>query len=200
MLFKGLKNKVMANKRYCLCTKELVDKVDEILSEKVIVRDKLSFYTLQRLSDAKQVNLSAITILEDTNNVLSQMIDDTRHPDLIRYKNLVEAKLSEYEKILDRHIEYGYFEIMGKILEYTDELLRYSEACYELSEDVHYKISQLIVNDNSILYKCNRSTLITFNSLMSDEHKYLSDRYCKYINKSNEALHNLVDLLKKEEA
>lgn len=199
MLFKGLRNKVMANKRCCLCTKELVDKVDEILSEKVIVRDKLSFYTLQRLSDVKQVNLSAVTMLEDIRGVLSQMIDATRHPDLIRYNNLIEAKLSEYEKILDRHIEYGYFEIMVKILEYTDELLRYGETCYKLAKDVLYKISQLIVNDD-ILSNCRKSTIMVFNSLMGDEHKYLCDRYCKYVDKSNEALHNLVDLLKKEEA
>lgn len=200
MLFKGLRNKVMANKRCILCTKELVDKVDEILSEKVIVRDKPSYYTLQRLFDAKQVNLSAITMLEDVNYVLTHMIDDTRQPDLIRYNNLVEAKLSEYERLLDKQIEYDYCQIMFKIQEYTDELLRYGEACYELSEDVLYKISQVIVNDNSILNKCSRTTLLSFNSLMGDEHKYLKDRYCKYVIKGNEALHMLVDLLKKEEA
>ena len=84
-------SRFIANKDYCLCTKELVNKVDDMLYDKSIMRDKPCLLTLQRLSEAKQVNNFATTMLEDINNVLSQMIEDTRHPDLIRYNNIVEA-------------------------------------------------------------------------------------------------------------
>ena len=197
MLFKGLMSRLEANKDYCLCTKKLVENVDDMLYDKTIKRDKLCLYTLQRLFAAKQVNNFATTMLEDINNVLSQMIDDTRQPDLIRYNNIVEAKLSEYEHLLDRYIEYKGIEILDVIQHYTDDLLRYGEACYELSEDISYKISQLIVNDNSILCSCKKSTIRVFECLMGNEHEWLVDVYCKYINKGNEALHNFVELVKK---
>ena len=197
MIFRELMSRFMANKEYCLCTKELVNKVDDMLYDKSITRDKLCLYTLQRVFAIKQVNNFATTMLEDINNVLSQMIDDTRNPDLIRYNNIVEAKLSEYEKLLDRHIEYKGIEVLDVIQRYIDELLRYGEACYKLSEDILYKISQVIVNDN-ILKNCSKSTIMTFNCYMGDEHKWLVDRYSKYIDKSNEALNNFVELIKGE--
>ena len=197
MLFRELKDRFTGNNEYCLCTKELVTNVDDMLFDKSITKDKLCLYTLQRLFAIKQVNNFATTMLEDINNVLSQMIDDTRHPDLVRYNNIVEAKLSEYEKILDRHIEYKGIEVLDVIQHYTDELLRYGENCYQLSEDIAYKISQVIVNDD-ILNSCRKSTIMAFNSLMVHEHEWLVDVYCKYIDKSNEALDNFVDLLNKE--
>ena len=199
MLFRELKDRFTGNKEYCLCTKELVNKIDDMLYDKSITRDKLCLYTLQRVFAIKQVNNFATTMLEDINNVLSQMIDDTRNPDLVRYNNIVEAKLSEYEKLLDRHIEYKGIEVLDVIQRYIDELLRYGEACYKLSEDILYKISQVIVNDNSMLKNCSKSTIWTFNCYMGDEHKWLVDRYCKYIDKSNEALDNFVELLNKED-
>lgn len=197
MLFRELIGRFNANKMYCLLTKELVNQVGDILHDKEIKRDKPSLYTLQRLSATKQVTNFAVTMLEDIKCVLSDMIDDTRYPDLVRYNNIVEAKLSDYEKLLDRHIEYKGIEIFDVIQRYIDELARYGESCYELSEDILYKISKVIVNDD-ILNRCSKSTVMAFNSLMYDEHKWLSDRYCKYIIKGNEALHNFVDLVKKE--
>ena len=198
MIFRELMSRFMANKEYCLCTKELVNQVDVMLYDKAIKRDKPSLYTLQRLFAAKQVNNFATTMLEDINYVLSQMIDDTRHPDLVRYNNIVEAKLSEYEKLLDKHIEYKDIEILAVIQDYTDELLLYGEDCYELSEDILYKISKVIVDDTSILKNCRRSTLMAFNCLMIDEHKKLVDRYYMCIDKSDEALVDFVDLIKGE--
>ena len=197
MLFRELKARLDANKEFCLCTKELVNGIDDILHDKEIKRDKPSFYTLQRLSATKQANNFAITMLEDINYVLSNMIDDTRNPDLVRYNNIVEAKLSEYEKIIDKHIEYKGIDIFYIIQRYTDELLLYGQDCYKLSEEILNKISKVIVDD-SILKNCRKSTIMIFNKLMYDEHKWLVDRYCKYIIKSNEALNNLVDLLNKE--
>ena len=198
MLFKELKARLEANNMYCLCTKELVTNVDEILLDKEIKRDKPSLYTLQRLSATKQATNFGVTMLEDINNVLSHMIDDTRYPDLVRYNNIIEAKLSEYEKILDRHIEYKGIEVFDVIQRYIDELARYGEACYELSEDILYKISKVIVDDNSMLKNCSKSTLIAFNSLMYDEHKKLVDKYYQCIDKSDEALVDFVDLIKGE--
>ena len=198
MLFRELKARLEANKEYCLCTKELVNGIDDILHDKEIKRDKPSLYTLQRLFNAKQATSFAITMLEDINCILSQMIDDTRNPNLVRYNNIVEAKLSEYEKIIDKHIEYKGIDIFYIIQHYTDELAKYGEDCYNLSEDILYKISKVIVNDNSMLKNCRRSTIIVFNSLMYDEHKRLVDSYSNCIDKSNEALHNFVDLLNKE--
>ena len=199
MLFRELKDRFTGNMEYCLLTKELVANVDEILLDKEIKRDKPSLYTLQRLLATKQATSFAVTMLEDINGVLSQMIDDTRYPDLVRYNNIIEAKLSEYEKILDKHIEYRGIEVLGVIQRYTDELARYGESCYELSEDILYKISKVIVDNNSILKNCRRSTIMAFNSLMYDEHKWLVDSYSNCIDKSNEALHNFVDLLNKED-
>ena len=198
MLFRELKARLEANNMYCLCTKELVTNVDEILLDKEIKRDKPSLYTLQRLLATKQATSFAVTMLEDINGVLSQMIDSTRHPDLVRYNNIVEAKLAEYEKILDRHIEYKGIEIFDVIQRYTDELARYGEACYELSEDILYKISKVIVDDTSILKNCRRSTLMAFNCLMYDEHKKLVDRYYQCIDESDGALVDFVDLIKGE--
>ena len=199
MLFRELKARLEANNMYCLCTKELVTNVDNIIHDKAIKRDKPSLYTLQRLLATKQATTFATTMLEDINGVLSQMIDNTRQPDLVRYNNIVEAKLSEYEKLLDRHIEYKGIEIFDVIQIYTDDLARYGESCYELSEDILYKISKVIVDNNSILKNCRRSTIMAFNCLMVDEHKKLVDRYSNCIDKSNEALHNFVDLLNKED-
>ena len=199
MLFRELKARLEANKMYCIDTKELVNQVDDMLHDKQIKRDKPSLYTLQRLFDAKQATIFAKTMLEDINYVLSNMINDTRHPDLVRYNNIVEAKLSEYEKILDKTIEYKGIEVIEVIQHYTDKLAKYGEDCYNLSEDILYKISKVIVNDNSFLSSCSRSTIMDYNSLMGDEHKKLVDRYSNYIDKSNEALHNFVDLLNKED-
>ena len=199
MLFRELKDRFTGNMEYCLLTKELVANVDEILLDKEIKRDKPSLYTLQRLLATKQATSFAVTMLEDINGVLSQMIDDTRYPDLVRYNNIIEAKLSEYEKILDKHIEYRGIEVLGVIQRYTDELARYGESCYELSEDILYKISKVIVDNNSILKNCRRSTIMAFNCLMVDEHKKLVDRYYECIDKSDEALVDFVDLLNKED-
>lgn len=198
MLFKGLMSRLEANKEYCLCTKELVNGVDDMLHEKVIIKDKPCLYTLQRLSAAKQVNNFAITILENINCVLSQMIDDTRSPDLIRYNNIVEAKLSEYEKLLDKYIEYKGIDVFYIILRYTDELLLYGEDCYKLSNEIMLKTCETIKNDN-IIYNCSRSTLLTYITLMDDDYKWLVDKYHKYVTKSNEALHNFAGLLNKEQ-
>ena len=126
------------------------------------------------------------------------MIDDTRHPDLVRYNNIIEAKLSEYEKIIDRHIEYKGIDVFYVMQKYTDELLLYGVDCYKLAEDIFYKISKAIVNDNSILKNCSRSTVMTYINLMGDEHKRLVDSYCECVNKSKEALHNFAGLLNKE--
>lgn len=199
MIFRGLKDRFTGNMDYCLCTKELVANVDNIILDKEIKRDKPSLYTLQRLLATKQATNFGVTMLEDINGVLSQMIDNTRQPDLVRYNNIVEAKLAEYEKILDRHIEYKGIEVFDVIQRYIDELARYGEACYELSEDILYKISKVIVDNNSILKNCRRSTLMAFNSLMYDEHKWLVDRYYECIDKSDEALVDFVDLIKGEE-
>ena len=197
MLFKGLMSRLEANKEYCLCTKELVNGVDGLLNEKEIKRDKPCLYTLQRLSAAKQVNNFAITMLKDINCVLSQMIDDTRNPDLIRYNNIVEAKLSEYEKLLDKYIEYKGIDVFYIMQKYTDELLLYGEDCYKLSNEIMLKTCETIKNDN-ILYNCSRSTLLTYVTLMDDEYNWLVNKYHKYVTKSNEALHNFAELLNKE--
>lgn len=199
MLFRELIGRFNANKMYCLYTKELVNQVGDILHDKEIKRDKPSLYTLQRLSATKQATNFAVTMLEDIKCVLSDMIDDTRYPDLVRYNNIVEAKLSDYEKLLDRHIEYKGIEIFDVIQRYIDELARYGESCYELSEDILYKISKVIVDDTSILKNCSKSTLIAFNSLMYDEHKKLVDSYYQCIDKSDEALVDFVELLNKED-
>ena len=198
MLFRELMARYSANKMYCICTKELVNQVDDMLYDKRIKSDKLCFYTLQRLSAATQATSFAVTMLVEIKCALSDMIDDTRYPDLVRYNNIVEAKLAEYEKIIDRHIEYKGIEVFDVIQHYTDELARYGEACYELSEDILYKISKVIVDDNSMLKNCRKSTLIAFNSLMYDEHKWLVDRYYECIDKSDEALVDFVDLIKGE--
>ena len=197
MLFKGLMSRLEANKDYCLCTKELVNKVDDMLCHKEIKRDKPCLYTLQRLSATKQVNNFAITMLEDINNVLSQMIDDTRYPDLIRYNNIVEAKLLEYEKLLDKNIEYKGIDVFYVIQKYTDELLLYGVDCYKLSNEIMLKTCETIKNDN-IIYNCSRSTLLTYITFMEDDYKWLVDKYHKYVNKSNEALHNFAGLLNNE--
>ena len=199
MLFKGLISRLEANKDYCLCTKELVNRVDDLLNEKEIKRDKPCLYTLQRLSATNYANNFATIMLVDIKCVLSHMIDDTRNPDLVRYNNIIEAKLSEYEKIIDRHIEYKGIDVFYVMQKYTDELLLYGVDCYKLAEDIFGKISQLIVNDNSILCSCSRSTLLTYINLMGgDEHKRLVDSYNKCFNKSKEALHNFAELLNKE--
>ena len=197
MLFKGLISRLEANKDYCLCTKELVNRVEDMLGHKEIKRDKPCLYTLQRLSAAKQVNNFAITMLKDINCVLSQMIDDTRNPDLIRYNNIVEAKLSEYEKLLDKYIEYKGIDVFYIMQKYTDELLLYGEDCYKLSNEIMLKTCETIKNDN-ILYNCSRSTLLTYVTLMDDEYNWLVNKYHKYVTKSNEALHNFAELLNKE--
>ena len=95
--------------------------------------------------------------------------------------------------------EYKGIEVLDVIQRYTDELARYGEACYELSEDILYKISQVIVNDNSMLKNCSRSTVMTYINLIGDEHKRLVNSYSNCIDKSNEALHNFVELLNKED-
>ena len=199
MLFRELKARFMANNMYCIGTKELVNRVEDMLCQKSITKDKLCLYTLQRLSAIKYSNNFATIMLVEIKCVLSQMIDDTRYPDLVRYNNIIEAKLSEYEKIIDKHIEYKGIEILDVIQRYTDELARYGEDCYKLSEDILYKISQVIVNDNSMLKNCSRSTVMTYINLIGDEHKRLVDSYSNCIDKSNEALHNFVDLLNKED-
>ena len=198
MLFRELKARLEANNMYCMGTKELVNRVEDMLGHKRIKGNKLCLYTLQRLASAKYANNFATIMLVEIKCVLSQMIDDTRYPDLVRYNNIIEAKLSEYEKIIDRHIEYKGIEVLDVIQHYTDELARYGESCYELSEDILYKISQVIVNDNSMLKNCSRSTVMTYINLMGDEHKRLVDSYSKCVTKGNEALHNFVDLLNKE--
>ena len=198
MLFKGLMSRLEANKEYCIGTKELVNRVEDMLGHKEIKRDKPCLYTLQRLSATKYANNFATIMLVEIKCVLSQMIDDTRNPDLVRYNNIVEAKLSEYEKIIDKTIEYKGIEVFDVIQQYTNELARYGESCYELSEDILHKIVKLIVDDNSILQNCSNSTIIAFNNLMGDEHKRLVDSYYECFNKSKEALHNFAGLLNKE--
>ena len=198
MLFRELMSRLEANKEYCLCTKELVNQVEDIVHDKAITKDKPSLYTLQRVFNAKQANNFAVTMLEDINYVLSNMIDDTRHPDLVRYNNIIEAKLSEYEKIIDKHIEYKGIDVFYVMQKYTDELLLYGVDCYKLAEDILHKIVKLIVDDNSILQNCSNSTLIAFNSLMGDDYKRLVDSYNKCFNKSKEALHNFAGLLNNE--
>ena len=198
MLFRELKARLDANKMYCMGTKELVNKVDDMLYDKRIKSDKLCLYTLQRLSAASKATSFAVTMLVEIKCALSDMIDDTRNPDLVRYNNIVEAKLSEYEKVIDKHIEYKGIDTFYAIQKYTDELARYGESCYELSEDILHKIVKLIVDDG-ILKNCSNSTIIAFNSLMGNEHKWLVDVYCKCINKGNEALHNFVELFNKED-
>ena len=195
MLFKGLMSRLEANKEYCMGTKELVNKVDDMLCHKEIKKDKPSLYTLQRLSTSSQATGFAVTMLVNIKCVLSHMIDDTRNPDLIRYNNIVEAKLSEYEKIIDKTIEYKGIDTFYAIQKYTDELLLYGVDCYKLAEDILHKIVKLIVDDNSILQNCSNSTLIAFNSLMGDDYKWLVDAHCKCISLSNEALHNFAELL-----
>ena len=199
MLFRELKARLDANNMYCIGTKELVNRVEDMLYDKKIQRDKLCLYTLQRLSATTHSTSFAVTMLVEIKCALSEMIDDTRNPDLVRYNNIVEAKLSEYEKIIDRHIEYKGIEVLDVIQRYTDELARYGVDCYKLSEDILYKISQVIVNDNSMLKNCSRSTVMTYINLIGDEHKRLVDSYSNCIDKSNEALHNFVDLLNKED-
>ena len=198
MLFKELKARLNANKEYCLSTKKLVNDVDDMLFDKSITKDKLCLYTLQRLASTKYANNFATIMLVEIKCVLSQMIDDTRQPDLIRYNNIIEAKLSEYEKIIDRHIEYKGIDVFYVMQKYTDELLLYGVDCYKLAEDILHKIVKLIVDDNSILQNCSNSTLIAFNSLMSDDYKRLVDSYGKCVNKSKEALHNFAGLLNNE--
>ena len=198
MLFRELKARLEANNMYCIGTKELVNRVEDMLGHKRIKSDKLCLYTLQRLAAAKYANNFATIMLVEIKCALSQMIDDTRYPDLVRYNNIVEAKLSEYEKIIDRHIEYKGIEVLDVIQHYTDELAKYGESCYELSEDILYKISKVIVDDNSILKNCSKSTLMAFNSLMYDEHKKLVDRYYQCIDESDGALVDFVDLIKGE--
>ena len=198
MLFRELKARLEANKEYCLCTKELVNQVDDMLYDKTIKSDKLCLYTLQRLSAATHSTSFAVTMLVEIKCALSEMIDDTRHPDLVRYNNIVEAKLSDYEKIIDKYIEYKGIEVFDVIQQYTNELAKYGESCYKLSEDILHKIVKLIVNDG-ILKNCSNSTIIAFNSLMGNEHKWLVDVYCNCVNKGNEALHNFVELFNKED-
>ena len=199
MLFRELKARLDANREYCIGTKELVNRVEDMLYDKKIQRDKLCLYTLQRLASAKYANNFATIMLVEIKCALSQMIDDTRYPDLVRYNNIIEAKLSEYEKIIDRHIEYRGIEVLDVIQRYADELARYGEACYKLSEEILYKISKVIVNDNSMLKNCSRSTVMTYINLIGDEHKRLVDSYSNCIDKSNEALHNFVELINKED-
>lgn len=199
MLFRELKARLEANKMYCIGTKELVNQVDDMLHDKSITSDKFCLYTLQRLFNAKQATSFAITMLVEIKCVLSQMIDDTRNPNLVRYNNIIEAKLSEYEKIIDKTIEYKGIEVIDVIQHYTDELARYGESCYELSEDILYKISKVIVDDISILKNCSKSTIMDYNILMGDEHKKLVDRYYQCIDKSDEALVDFVELLNKED-
>ena len=198
MLFKGLMSRLEANKEYCMGTKELVNKVDDMLCHKEIKKDKPSLYTLQRLSATKYANNFATIMLVEIKCALSHMIDDTRNPDLVRYNNIIEAKLSEYEKILDKNIEYKGIDTFYAIQKYTDELLLYGVDCYKLAEDILHKIVKLIVDDNSILQNCSNSSLIAFNSLMGDDYKRLVDSYSKCVNKSNEALHNFAGLLNNE--
>ena len=199
MLFRELKARLEANNMYCMGTKELVNRVEDMLGHKRIKGNKLCLYTLQRLASAKYANNFATIMLVEIKCVLSQMIDDTRYPDLVRYNNIIEAKLSEYEKIIDRHIEYKGIEVLDVIQRYTDELARYGVDCYNLSEDILHKIVKLIVDDNSILQNCSRSTVMTYVNLMGDEHKRLVNSYSNCIDKSNEALHNFVELLNKED-
>ena len=198
MLFKGLISRLEANKEYCIGTKELVNRVEDMLGHKEIKRDKPCLYTLQRLSATKYANNFATIMLVEIKCVLSQMIDDTRYPDLVRYNNIIEAKLAEYEKIIDKHIEYKGIDVFYVIQKYTDELLQYGVDCYKLAEDILHKIVKLIVDDNSILQNCSNSTIIAFNSLMGDEYKRLVDSYYECFNKSKEALHNFAGLLNKE--
>ena len=199
MLFRELKARLEANNMYCIGTKELVNRVEDMLGHKTIKSDKLCLYTLQRLASAKYANNFATIMLVEIKCVLSQMIDDTRYPDLVRYNNIIEAKLSEYEKIIDKTIEYKGIDTFYAIQKYTDELARYGEDCYKLAEDILHKIVKLIVDDNSILCSCSRSTVMTYINLMGDEHKRLVNSYSNCIDKSNEALHNFVDLLNKED-
>ena len=195
MLFKGLMSRLEANKDYCLCTKELVNGVDDLLCHKEIKRDKPCLYTLQRLSATNYANNFATIMLVEIKCVLSQMIDDTRNPDLVRYNNIIEAKLSAYEKIIDKQIEYKGIDVFYVIQKYTDELLLYGVDCYKLAEDILHKIVKLIVDDNSILQNCSNSSLIAFNRLMGDDYKRLVDNYSKCVNKRKEALHNVAGLL-----
>lgn len=199
MLFKELNARLNANKEYCMGTKELVNRVDDMLCHKEIKKDKLCLYTLQRLSATNYANNFATIMLVEIKCALSHMIDDTRYPDLVRYNNIIEAKLSEYEKILDKNIEYKVKDLLYVIQKYTDELLLYGVDCYKLAEDILHKIVKLIVDDNSILQNCSNSALIAFNSLMGDDYKRLVDSYSKCVNKSKEALHNFAGLLNKEQ-
>ena len=195
MLFKGLMSRLEANKDYCLCTKELVNRVEDMLGHKEIKRDKPCLYTLQRLSATKYANNFATIMLVEIKCALSHMIDDTRNPDLVRYNNIIEAKLSEYEKIIDKTIEYKGIDTFYVMQKYTDELISYGVDCYKLAEDILHKIVKLIVDDNSILCRCSNSTIIAFNNLMGDEYKRLVDSYYECFNKSKEALHNFAGLL-----
>ena len=199
MLFRELKARLEANNMYCIGTKELVNRVEDMLGHKNIKSDKLCLYTLQRLASAKYANNFATIMLVEIKCALSHMIDDTRYPDLVRYNNIIEAKLSEYEKILDKNIEYKVKDLLYVIQKYTDELLLYGVDCYKLAEDILHKIVKLIVDDNSILQNCSNSALIAFNSLMGDDYKRLVDSYSKCVNKSKEALHNFAGLLNKEQ-
>lgn len=193
MLFKELNARLNANKEYCMGTKELVNRVDDMLCHKKIKKDKLCLYTLQRLSATNYANNFATIMLVEIKCALSHMIEDTRYPDLVRYNNIIEAKLAEYEKILDKNIEYKVKDLLYAIQEYTDELLLYGIDCYKLAEDILHKMVKLIADDNSILQNCSNSALIAFNSLMGDDYKRLVDSYSKCVNKSKEALHNLQD-------
>lgn len=201
MLFRELKDRFTGNNEYCLCTRDLVDKIDDLLGDcdKEAERDKPFIYTYQRLVAIKYATNFATIMLVEIKCVLSEMIDDTRQPDLVRYNNIIEAKLSEYEKILDKTTEYKVKDLLYVIQDCANELARYGEECCKLSEDILHKIVKLIVDDNSIIQNCSRSTVMTYINLMGDEHKRLVSNYCECISSSNEALHNFVELFNKED-